>query len=202
MNLQNVSLEKIAATIEQYPPENLPEIAFAGRSNVGKSSFINGILNRKKLAHTSSKPGKTRTVNFYNVDDTLRLVDLPGYGYAIASKKEKEKWQEIIETYLYERKNLYEVFLIVDSRHAPTKDDRQMYDWILDMGFTGFVIATKTDKLSKNKLNQNLKIIEKDLRVDNPHLIFEFSTMNNNGRSRLLQQIDRIVKYGEGFEDE
>lgn len=198
MNLQNSDLEKIAATIDQYPDESLPEIAFAGRSNVGKSSFINGILNRRKLAHTSSKPGKTRTVNFYNVDQTLRLVDLPGYGYAIASKNEKEKWQEIIETYLYERKNLYEVFSIVDSRHAPTNNDIQMYDWILDMGFTGFVIATKTDKLSRNKLNKSLKVIEKDLGIGDPDLIFEFSTENKNGRNRILQQFKQIVELGSG----
>lgn len=147
-------LEKIAALPEQYPPSDLGEIAFAGRSNVGKSSLINSLIQRKNLARTSSKPGKTRTVNFYNVDDAFRLVDLPGYGYASVSKAEKEKWAETIETYLHQRENLYEVILVVDSRHEPTVQDKQMYEWILHLGFTGFVVATKTDKLSKNKLNK------------------------------------------------
>ena len=141
MKIISSELEKIAGIISQYPQINLEEIAFVGRSNVGKSSFINAFLNRKNLARTSSKPGKTRTVNFYNVNNDFRLVDLPGYGYAKVSKSEKEKWKEIIETYLSNRENLLEVILIVDIRHAPSKEDVIMYNWLLEYGFTGYVLS-------------------------------------------------------------
>ena len=143
MKIISSELEQIAAIISQYPDSNLKEVAFAGRSNVGKSSFINAFINRKNLARTSSKPGKTRTVNFYKINNSFRLVDLPGYGYAQVSKSEKEKWGVIIETYLSNRENLCEVILIVDIRHAPSKEDVMMYNWLLEYGFSGYVIATK-----------------------------------------------------------
>ena len=129
-NIKSADLVQIAVKPDQYPDESLPEIAFAGRSNVGKSSLLNGIMNRKSLARTSSKPGKTRTINFYGVNDEIRLVDLPGYGYAIASQKEKENWKVYIETYLESRKNLKGIVLVVDIRHEPTNDDKMMYDYI------------------------------------------------------------------------
>lgn len=176
MKIISSELEKIAGIISQYPQINLEEIAFVGRSNVGKSSFINAFLNRKNLARTSSKPGKTRTVNFYNVNNDFRLVDLPGYGYAKVSKSEKEKWKEIIETYLSNRENLLEVILIVDIRHAPSKEDVIMYNWLLEYGFTGYVIATKMDKISKGRLNKHIKIIKETLKIKDSNLILPFSS--------------------------
>lgn len=161
MKIKSSRLDTIAAILDQYPNEELPEIAFAGRSNVGKSSFINALINRKNLARTSSKPGKTRTVNFYNINEEFRLVDLPGYGYAAVSKSEKDNWAKIIETYLNNRKNLYEVILLVDIRHKPTSNDILMYEWILSFDFTGFVIANKADKISKNSYRKNIDIIMK-----------------------------------------
>lgn len=193
----NISrLEKIAAIPEQYPPSDLCEVAFAGRSNVGKSSLINGLIQRKNLARTSSKPGKTRTVNFYNVDEAFRLVDLPGYGYASVSKSEKEKWATTIETYLHHRDNLCEVVLVVDARHEPSVQDKQMYEWILHLGFTGFVVATKTDKLSKNKLNKTLSVIRKSLKIDDPDLLFPISSEKKTNMEFLREQILAIVEYG------
>ncbi|MDY6065744.1 MAG: ribosome biogenesis GTP-binding protein YihA/YsxC [Finegoldia sp.] len=200
MKIKNADLERVAALISQYPDESIPEIAFCGRSNVGKSSFINSMVNRKNLARTSSKPGKTRTVNFYNVDDRFRLVDLPGYGYAATSKKEKESWAKVIERYLNNRKNLYEVFLIVDIRHEPTAQDKEMYNWIVQSGFCGFVIATKLDKIGKSKLQKNLSVIRKKLEIEDEDLIFEYSSETKENKELLLEQFDLIIKYGQGLE--
>lgn len=194
MKIKNSTLEQVAALISQYPDESIPEIAFCGRSNVGKSSFINSILNRKNLARTSSKPGKTRTVNFYNVDNKFRLVDLPGYGYAATSKKEKESWSKVIERYLNNRKNLYEVFLLVDIRHEPTDQDKEMYNWIVESGFYGFVIATKLDKIGKSKLQKNLKIIKNKLEIEDDDLLFEYSSTTKENKEILLEQFDRDRK--------
>ncbi|MDO5754949.1 MAG: ribosome biogenesis GTP-binding protein YihA/YsxC [Tissierellia bacterium] len=202
MKIKHVELEKIGATVEQYPPSNLPEIAFAGRSNVGKSSLINALVGRKNIAHTSSKPGKTRTVNFYCVNQSFRFVDLPGYGYAIASKKEKAKWHQIIDTYLHHRNNLYEVVLVVDIRHEPTKQDIEMYQWILEIGFTGFVVATKLDKISRGKRQKNIGILQRTLGIDDGDLIFPFSSTSKENRDLLLEQVDHIIKYGSGFDEE
>lgn len=201
MRIINSDLEKIAAIPSQYPPDSMPEIALAGRSNVGKSSFINSMVNKKNLARTSSKPGKTRTVNFYNIDDKFRLVDLPGYGYAKVSKGEKDNWAKIIETYLNNRKNLYEVFLLVDIRHEPTNQDLEMYKWIISFGFTGFVIATKADKISRNKVNKNINIIAKKLNISDKDLIFPYSAESKLNKDILLEQLSAIIKFGSGFED-
>ena len=135
MKIKNIELEQVAGFKAQWPKDNLSEIAFVGRSNVGKSSFINSFSNRKAIARTSSKPGKTRTINFYRVNDSFRLVDLPGYGFAKVSKAEKAKWDKLINEYLHDRENLKEVFLIVDIRHEPTALDKQMYEWIIDSGY-------------------------------------------------------------------
>ena len=170
MKIISSELEQIAAIISQYPKSDLKEIAFAGRSNVGKSSFINAVINRKNLARTSSKPGKTRTVNFYKINNEFRLVDLPGYGYAQVSKSEKEKWGKIIETYLTNRGNLCEVILVVDIRHAPSKDDILMYNWLLEYGFSGYVIATKADKISRGQWNKHLKIVRETLGIKDTNL--------------------------------
>lgn len=201
MRIINSDLEKIAAIPSQYPSDSMPEIALAGRSNVGKSSFINSMVNKKNLARTSSKPGKTRTVNFYNIDDKFRLVDLPGYGYAKVSKGEKDNWAKIIETYLNNRKNLYEVFLLVDIRHEPTNQDLEMYKWIISFGFTGFVIATKADKISRNKVNKNINIIAKKLNISDKDLIFPYSAESKLNKDILLEQLSAIIKFGSGFED-
>lgn len=193
MKIISSELEKIAGIISQYPQINLEEIAFVGRSNVGKSSFINAFLNRKNLARTSSKPGKTRTVNFYNVNNDFRLVDLPGYGYAKVSKSEKEKWKEIIETYLSNRENLLEVILIVDIRHAPSKEDVIMYNWLLEYGFTGYVIATKMDKISKGRLNKHIKIIKETLKIKDSNLILPFSSDSKWNLEKIHQRIETIL---------
>lgn len=193
MKIISSELEKIAGIISQYPQINLEEIAFVGRSNVGKSSFINAFLNRKNLARTSSKPGKTRTVNFYNVNNDFRLVDLPGYGYAKVSKSEKEKWKEIIETYLSNRENLLEVILIVDIRHAPSKEDVIMYNWLLEYGFTGYVIATKMDKISKGRLNKHIKIIKETLKIKDSNLILPFSSDSKWNLEKIHQRIENIL---------
>lgn len=193
MKIISSQLEKIAAIVSQYPESNLKEIAFAGRSNVGKSSFINAFLNRKNLARTSSKPGKTRTVNFYNVNNIFRLVDLPGYGYAKVSKSEKEKWGDIIETYLSNRKNLIEVILIVDIRHAPSKEDVLMYNWLLEYGFKGYVIATKADKISKGRFNKNIKIIKETLDIKNIDLILPFSSDSKINLEKIHKRIEDIL---------
>ena len=180
MKISKAELEKVAVLEKQYPLANLPEFAFAGRSNVGKSSFINAMLNRKNLARTSSTPGKTRTINFYKVNDSLRLVDLPGYGYAKVAKTEKEKWAGIINRYLENRENLLETILLVDIRHEPTDLDKQMYDYIIDSGFSGIVIATKKDKIKKSQIEKNISVIAKKLGVEHRENIIPFSSSEKN----------------------
>lgn len=193
MKFKSIELEQVAGFKSQWPSENIEEIAFVGRSNVGKSSFINAFLGRKSLAKTSSIPGKTRTINFYNIDNKFRLVDLPGYGYAKVSKKEKVKWDKLINEYLHDRENLKEVFLLVDIRHEPTDLDRQMYDWIIDSGFTGFIIATKYDKISKNQLQKHIKAIMKKLDIEDEGLIFAYSSENKHNLGVIHEQIEVII---------
>lgn len=193
MKFKSIELEQVAGFKSQWPSESIEEIAFVGRSNVGKSSFINAFLGRKSLAKTSSTPGKTRTINFYNIDKKFRLVDLPGYGYAKVSKKEKEKWDKLINEYLHDRENLKEVFLLVDIRHEPTDLDRQMYDWIIESGFTGFIIATKYDKISKNQLQKHIKAIMKKLDIEDEGLIFAYSSENKHNLGVIHEQIEVII---------
>ena len=195
MKIKNIQLEQVAGFSEQWPSEDLPELAFVGRSNVGKSSFINSFLGRKKLAKTSSVPGKTRTINFYRINDKFRLVDLPGYGYAKVSKKEKAKWDKLINEYLHQREALREVFLLVDIRHEPTALDKQMYDWIRETGFTGFVIATKFDKIKKSQIQKHIKQIMKKLEIDDEGLIFAYSSETKHNKDVLEEQVDVIVNY-------
>ena len=193
MKIKSINLDQVAGFPSQFPNDNFEEIDFAGRSNVGKSSFINSFLDKKNLAKTSSKPGKTKTINFYKINDKFRLVDLPGYGYAKVSKTEKEKWNNLIHKYLYERENLKEVFLLVDIRHAPTKQDKEMYDWIIDSGFTGFVIATKYDKIPKTHLKKHIKEIKKTLNIDDDGLIFAYSSNTCHNKNVLLEQVEVII---------
>lgn len=193
MKINNPILEKIAVKVEQYPENNLPEIALAGRSNVGKSSLINSLVNRKNLARTSSKPGKTRTINFYNIDNKFRLVDLPGYGYAAVSKNEKDKWAETINTYLSNRENLNEVVLLLDIRHEPSNDDLMMYNWIVDMGFSGYVIATKLDKIGKSRLQQYIKVIANKLNIKDRKKIIYYSSETKENIEYIYDFIESII---------
>ena len=178
MNLNNVDLMLSAVSKRQYPNTNLPEIAFAGRSNVGKSSLINKLLNRKKLARVSAQPGKTATINFYDIDKTLIFVDLPGYGFAKVSKQEKEKWGRMIEEYLNEREQLIQVVLLVDMRHKPTNDDIMMFEWIVESGFNPVVIATKKDKVKPSQREAALKLIKDTLGIDE---VIPFSSEKGDG---------------------
>lgn len=197
MKIIKAELEKIAVNSSQYPEPNLPEIAFAGRSNVGKSSFINSLVNRKALARTSGKPGKTRTINFYNVNDEFRLVDLPGYGYAKVSKEEKEKWGYIIEEYLNNRENLVEVIQLVDIRHSPTKEDIMMHNWLKTYGFKGLVIATKSDKINKNKYPAHIKIIKDKLEIENSSLIIPYSSTSKINIDKIWDEFNTILNKKE-----
>lgn len=194
MKILKAELERVAVSKNQYPKEDLLEIALVGRSNVGKSSFINSMVNRKNLARTSAKPGKTRTINFYNINNELRLVDLPGYGYAKVSKKEKEKWGKIIEEYLNTRENLVEVILLVDIRHEPTELDVLMYNWIRSYDFRGLVIATKADKISKGKYQKHIKIIKTKLGVEDTDLIIPYSAVDKFNAHKVWEIIENLTK--------
>ncbi|MCI5643501.1 MAG: ribosome biogenesis GTP-binding protein YihA/YsxC [Peptoniphilus sp.] len=197
MKISKAELEKVAVLENQYPIANLPEFAFAGRSNVGKSSFINAMLNRKNLARTSSTPGKTRTINFYKVNDALRLVDLPGYGYAKVAKTEKEKWAGIINRYLENRENLLETILLVDIRHEPTDLDKQMYDYIIHSGFSGIVIATKKDKIKRSQIDKQISLISKKLGVEHRENIIPFSSSEKNEVKDMWFIFEDMIKFHE-----
>ena len=201
MKINKADLEKVAVEEKQYPKENLPEFAFAGRSNVGKSSFINAMLNRKNLARTSSTPGKTRTINFYKVNDDLRLVDLPGYGYAKIAKSEKEKWAGIINRYLENRENLLETVLLVDIRHEPTALDKQMYDYILDSGFSGIVIATKKDKIKRSQVDKQISLIAKKLGVEHRENIIPFSSTKKDEVQDMWFIFEDMIRFHEENEE-
>lgn len=195
MKVNNPTLEKVAFKEHQYPGMNLPEIALAGRSNVGKSSFVNTLINRKNLARTSSQPGKTRTLNFYNIDEKFRFVDLPGYGYAKASKKDREEWAGAINTYLQKRENLEEIFLVVDFRHDPTELDQIMYNFILENGFSGIVIATKTDKIKKSQHKKHLEAIIKKLQITDKSLVIPFSAQDKNNKDLAWKVVENVLGF-------
>lgn len=182
-----------AVKYEQYPPKDLPEIALAGRSNVGKSSLVNTLTNRKNIARTSSTPGKTATINFYEIANKYRFVDLPGYGYAKVSKEEKKKWGGMIENYLSKRENLKGVFLLVDARHKPTSDDKTMFDWIKSFGYEPIVVATKLDKLKKSEVEKNLTEIYNFLELDYDSVLIPFSAQTREGREEVLEAVDMII---------
>lgn len=186
-----------AAKKEQYPETIVPEIAFAGKSNVGKSSMINTLVNRKSLARTSSQPGKTQTINFYNINDIVNFVDLPGYGYAKVSKSEKEKWGKMIETYLNSREQLKEVILLVDIRHEPNANDVQMYEWIKSIGYTGYVITTKADKISKGQRDKYVSIIKKTLNIEDKNLIIPFSVSEKLNVEKIWDLFENIIKIND-----
>ena len=173
----------------QYPGDGRPEIAFVGRSNVGKSTLINTSTNRRKLVKVSSTPGKTRLINFFLINDNMYFVDLPGYGYAKVSKKEKENWGYIMEQYLVERDQLKKIVLLVDSRHKPTGDDINMYNWIKHYNYEVLVVGTKLDKLKRNDINKNKKIIRDTLKMDKDDKILLISSLNKEGKEEVLEQI-------------
>ncbi len=197
MNIHNVKLTVSAVRHEQYPTDGKQEFAFAGRSNVGKSSLINKLLNRKSLARVSSAPGKTATINFYDIDDAIYLVDLPGYGYAVRSKEEIAKWGAMIEDYLKNREELQRILLLVDSRHAPTEDDLTMLDWIRHYQPEGaIVIATKTDKLKKRELEKNLEMIWRKLDLGEDDILIPFSVKDDEGKFSVWDIIN-LIRIGE-----
>lgn len=195
MNIHNASLTISAVRPGQYPSAVKPEFALAGRSNVGKSSFVNKLLNRTKLARTSSHPGKTATINFYNIDDQMYFVDLPGYGYAEVSREERAKWSGMIETYLNSRETLVQTILLVDSRHKPTEDDILMFNWIKHRHGRAVVIATKYDKLAKTKAPQNIQLIREKLTLDDGDILIPFSSETGLGREDAWKIISELGAF-------
>ncbi len=190
MIIKKADLDAVAVLKTQYPDKGYPEVAFAGRSNVGKSSLINSMVNRKALARISGTPGKTRTINFYSINDELYLVDLPGYGYARVSKEEKHKWGEMIEGYLTEREPLRLVILLVDIRHEPTQDDKLMFQWMKATGSKTVVVATKSDKLSKNQMFKSIALIKKSLQLEKEDILLPYSSETRAGREELWDIIE------------
>lgn len=190
MVIKSAQLETVCGITSTLPRNDKPEIAFAGKSNVGKSSLINGLLSRKALARTSGTPGKTQTINFYNINDSFYFVDLPGYGYAKVSQKEREKWGKMIERYLNNSEKLVLVFLLIDIRHEPSANDKMMYDWIIESGFSPVVIATKLDKIKRSQLQKNVSIIRKTLGMESDDIIFSFSAITKQGRDEIWEYIE------------
>ena len=197
MNFQNVEFLISAAGTKDFPGARLPEIAFAGKSNVGKSSLINGLMNRKSLARTSAQPGKTQTINFYNINDAMYLVDLPGYGYAKVSETEKQKWGQMIENYLHTSKQLKAVFLLIDIRHAPSANDKTMYEWILYQGYEPIIIATKLDKLKRSQVQKQVKILREGLGLKKESILIPFSAETKQGREEIWQIMDKLIESEE-----
>ena len=194
MIIKNVNLETVIGITSQIPQNSMIEIAFAGKSNVGKSSLINALMNRKSLARTSAQPGKTQTINFYNVNDALYYVDLPGYGYAKVSQTEREKWGKMIEKYLKVSKQLRAIFLLIDIRHAPSANDKLMYEWILGNGFHPIIIATKLDKINKSQINKHIKEILDTLEAEKDTIIIPFSAETKQGKEEILTLIEEIIQ--------
>ena len=190
MVIKNVRLETVIGVTSKIPQNEMPEIAFAGKSNVGKSSLINALMNRKSLARTSSQPGKTQTINFYNINEALYFVDLPGYGYAKVSQQEKEKWGKMVERYLHQSKVLKAVFLLIDIRHDPSANDKTMYEWILSNGFHPIIIATKADKINRSQLQKQVKAVRQGLGVDKDTTVIPFSSQTKQGRDEIYA-VDR-----------
>lgn len=194
MVIKSVNLETVIGVTSKVPEHTKLEVAFAGKSNVGKSSLINALMNRKSLARTSSQPGKTQTINFYNINDLLYFVDLPGYGYAKISKELKAKWGKMIEGYLRKSRTLRLIFLLVDIRHEPSQNDVDMYNWAVNYGFNPIIIATKSDKVSKNEKNRQVAVIRKKLNCVEGTPIIPFSALNKSGREEIWEYIDVVYE--------
>lgn len=193
MVIKKAELETVCGITSRLPEHDIPEVAFAGKSNVGKSSMINALMNRKSLARTSSQPGKTQTINFYNINDAVYFVDLPGYGYAKTSQEVKEKWGKMIERYLKKSKMLKRVFLLVDIRHEPSENDRLMYEWIVYQGYEPVIIATKMDKLKRSQIDKQVKGVREGLGLPKDALVIPFSAETKQGREELLNYIEGIL---------
>lgn len=194
MVIKSVDLEIVCGITSTIPDTGKPEVAFAGKSNVGKSSLINALMNRKSLARTSAQPGKTQTINFYNINKEMYLVDLPGYGYAKVSQSEKEKWGKLIEKYLKNSKHLRAVFLLVDIRHEPNANDKQMYEWITFNGYKPIIIATKLDKIKRSQIQKQMEIIREGLGLDKESTLIPFSAETKQGREEIWELMDRICE--------
>ena len=190
MVIKNVSLETVCGITSRLPENTLPEIAFAGKSNVGKSSLINAVMNRKALARTSSQPGKTQTINFYNINNAFYYVDLPGYGYAKVSLEAKEKWGKMIERYLSRSRMLKMVFLLVDIRHDPSANDKSMYDWIVYNGYHPVIIATKLDKINRSQVAKHTKAIRQGLGMAPEDILIPFSAETKQGREEIWELLE------------
>lgn len=191
MVIRNINLETVCGITSKLPENVLPEVAFAGKSNVGKSSLINALMNRKSYARISATPGKTQTINFYNINQELYLVDLPGYGYAKVSEKEKMEWGKLIERYLHGSLQLKIVFLLIDIRHAPSANDKTMYNWIIDQGFYPVIIATKLDKIKRSQKDKQLKILREGLELVKGTKIIAFSAETKQGRDEIWEFIEQ-----------
>lgn len=193
MVIKTINLETVCGITSKLPVNEKPEVAFAGKSNVGKSSLINALMNRKSFARTSAQPGKTQTINFYNINDAMYLVDLPGYGFAKVSKETQEKWGKMIEKYLRTSKQLKAVFLLIDIRHEPSANDKNMYEWIIYNGYNPIIIATKYDKITRNQLPKQMKLIRTALGADKDTIIIPFSATTKQGRDEIWNIIDELI---------
>lgn len=190
MVIKNINLETVCGITSTLPDNTLPEIAFAGKSNVGKSSLINALMNRKSYARISATPGKTQTINFYNINEALYLVDLPGYGYAKVSAREKEQWGRLIERYLHGSRQLKAVFLLIDIRHDPSANDRMMYDWVVNQGYNPIIIATKKDKLKRSQVAKHVKMIKQGLNLVPGTKVIPFSSSTKEGRDEIWELVE------------
>ena len=193
MIIKTVNLETVCGVTSRLPENDKPEIAFAGKSNVGKSSLINALMNRKSYARTSAQPGKTQTINFYNINDALYYVDLPGYGYAKVSQTEREKWGRMIENYLKKSRKLRGVFLLVDIRHEPSANDRQMYEWIVYNGYEPVIIATKLDKIKRSQLQKQIREVRTGLGIGPGVRVIPFSAETKQGREEIWELIEELA---------
>lgn len=194
MKIKKAELETVAVKPAQYPPDTLPEIAFAGRSNVGKSSLLNLLTGRKSLARVSGSPGKTRTINFYRINDAFRIVDLPGYGYAKVAKAVTENWGEMMETFFQQRQGLRKVVQLVDIRHAPSAQDIQMYEYLRHYGLDGLLVATKADKVSRNEMVKCIRTIRQTLGLSSDDLVIPISALKRTGQEDLLTEMEKILE--------
>lgn len=195
MIIRNVELETVCGITSKLPDHELPEIAFAGKSNVGKSSLINALMNRKALARTSAQPGKTQTINFYNINGVLYLVDLPGYGYAKVPETERAKWGKMVERYLHVSRQLKAVFLLVDIRHRPSANDKTMYDWMVSQGFRPIIIATKLDKLKRSQVQKSIRDVWEGLGMRKDDRLIPFSAETKQGREEIWQVMDELIEW-------
>lgn len=194
MVIRKVNLDIVIGVTSTIPQTDLPEIAFAGKSNVGKSSMINALMNRKSYARTSSQPGKTQTINYYNINDCMYLTDLPGYGYANANEAVKAKWGKMVEKYLKTSKQLRQVFLLIDIRHDPSANDKMMYDWIVDSGYHPVIVATKLDKIKRSQVTKQVKAIRTGLGLGKDDILIPFSSQTKQGLDTLWEVVENYIQ--------